>query len=319
MKYLIALLIIAIAAVAGFFVQPRIYTAGESLRPKKIIVEKTVKEKEADAARAKASVPNHDTGKVQDLLAQIRNGPTPGDTPPAPQEGPKSTSADDEIERKYPMPKIRAIEEITKNWTTVPSTAFPRKVKSTLPIDFQIAAGKTTLPPGSELVAFSLEGGMMSVARGESDPLKVTVSLASTDFQEMMTRLYNKYVDKRVADVKKAREAALYERDHPAPPPPPVDEQAKLAGVKPAFDGNNQVPAMMASIAAKEVTEFKSSNITDWSPPEFAMDGGKGYWVVKIGVEISTMFGMQPTEIQAFINNGKVVKWIYAGSKEPVQ
>jgi hypothetical protein len=319
MKYLIALLIITIAAVAGFFVQPRIYSAGESLRPKKVIVVKTIKEKEADAAREAAGVPKHDTGKVQDLMAQLKTGTGASNTPPATQEGPKTASTDDEIERKYPMPKIRAIEDITKNWTSVPSAAFPRKVKSVLPIDFQVANGKTTLPPGSDLVAFSLDGGMMSVARGESDPLKVVVSLASTDFQEMMTRLYTKYVDKRVADVKKSREAAIYLRDNPAPPPPPVDQQAKLAGERPAFDGNNQIPVMMASIAAKEVTEFKSTNITDWSPPEFVMEDGKGCWSVKIGVEVSTIFGPQPTEVQAFINNGKVIKWIYAGSKEPVQ
>ena len=319
MKYLIALLIITIAAVAGYFLEPKVYTAGEKLRPKKIIVEKTVQEKEREKMREQAAVPNHDTGKVKELMNQLKGGTPATETPTTTQTETKKENTEDEIDRKFPMPVIRPIEDITKNWTSVPSRAFPRKVKSTLPIDFQMAAGKATLPAGSELVAFSLEGGMMTVARGENDPLKSTVSLASTDFQQTMTVLYDKYVDKRKADVLKAREMARYERDHPAPPPPPVDQQAKLAGTKPSMDGNGQVPEMMASIAAKEVTEFKSSQITSWAPPEFAMDGGKGYWTVTVSVQMNTMFGIVDTDVMAFISNGKVVKWIYAGSKEPVQ
>ena len=319
MKYLIALLIIVIAAVAGYFVQPQIYTKGESLRPKIVVVEKTVKEKEMEAARIKAGVAMPETSKVKELMNQIKGLPPDAPPPTTVKNESKPGVSEDEIDRKFPMPTVRAIEDITKNWTSVPKAAFPRKVKSTLPIDFQMAAGKTTLPAGSELVAFSLEGGMMTVARAENDPLKSTVSLSSTDFQEMMTRLYNAYVEKRTSDVTKARAAARYERDHPAPPPPPVDQQAKLAGMKPSMDGNGQVPEMIASIAAKEVTEFKTSQITSWGNPSFVMEGSKGYWVVKIGVQMSTMFGLVDTEVEAFILNGKVAKWIYAGSKEPVQ
>jgi hypothetical protein len=49
------------------------------------------------------------------------------------------------------------------------------------------------------------------------------------------------------------------------------------------------------------------------------MDESKGYWVVPITVTMSTMFGAVETEIHAFINHGKIAKWIYAGSQEPVQ
>lgn len=321
MKFLIFLLVAVIAAAAGYFLHPTVYKAVEKLRPEKRVVVLTVEEKRSADAKA-AAAPKHNLDDTKKLLNQIRGNmdPNPGSTTgTVATTETKPVKSDDEIDRKYPMPTLRTIEEITKNWTTVPATAFPRKVKSTLPIDFQMAAGKTTLPPGSEIVALAFDNGMMTVSRSLDNPLKSVVTLASTDFQETMTRLYKAYVDKRTNDVMKARENARYARDNPAPPPPPVDEQAKLAGNRPAFDGDGKVAEMVASIGAKDVTEFKLSNIQSWGPVEFQMDGGKGYWVCTIVVRMSTMFGEVDTEVSAYMANGRVAKWIYAGSKEPVQ
>ncbi|MEI6537468.1 MAG: hypothetical protein WCN98_19145, partial [Verrucomicrobiaceae bacterium] len=237
MKFLIFLLVAVIAAAAGYFLHPTLYQVGERMRPQKIIVVKTIEEKRADAAR-EAAMPKHDFNETKKLIDKIRGTtePNPDSTVTATNTGstdPKPTITEDEIDKKYPMPQFKAIEELTSNWTSVPSRAFPRKVRSTLPIDFQMAAGKSTLPPGSEIVAYSLENGMMTVSRSESDTLKSTVTLASTDFQSTMTRLYTTYVEKRKGDILKARENARYLRDNPAPPPPPVDQQALLAGPRP--------------------------------------------------------------------------------------
>lgn len=320
MKFLIFLLVAVIAAAAGYFLHPTVYKAVEKLRPERRVIVQTVEEKKAEAARI-AAAPKHSIDDTKKLMDKIRGtmDTNPGAGAPVVAAETKPVKSDDEIDRKYPMPTLRTIEEITKNWTTVPATAFPRKVKSTLPIDFQMAAGKTTLPPGSEIVALGLDNGMMTVSRSLDNPLKSVVTLASTDFQETMTRLYKAYVDKRTNDVMKSRENARYARDNPAPPPPPVDEQAKIAGARPAFDGDGKVAEMVASIGAKDVTEFKLSNIQSWGPVEFQMDGGKGYWVCTIVVRMSTMFGEVDTEVSAFMANGRVTKWIYAGSKEPVQ
>lgn len=321
MKFLICLLVVVIAAAAGYFAHPSLYNVVEKLRPQKVVVVQTVEQKKAEAAR-EAAMPKHDQNETKKLLEKLRGqmpaNPGENTTPVVASNEKKNSSSDDEIDKKYPMPTLRTIEEITNNWTSVPARAFPRKVKSTLPIDFQMAAGKSTLPPGSDVVAYSLEGGMMTVSRSEGDPLKSTVTLASTDFQETMTRLYNAYVEKRKNDVLKARENAKYARDNPAPPPPPVDEQAKLAGARPAFSGDGKITELMASIAAKEVTEFKAGDIITWNPPEFVMEGGKGYWACTVVVRLSTMFGIVDTDVQAFVANGKVTKWIFAGSKEPV-
>ena len=48
--------------------------------------------------------------------------------------------------------------------------------------------------------------------------------------------------------------------------------------------------------------------------------GGQVYWTgtVQCNVE-SAFFGSTPTEVMALMKNGRVVKWVYTGSKEDVQ
>ena len=45
---------------------------------------------------------------------------------------------------------------------------------------------------------------------------------------------------------------------------------------------------------------------------------GKPGWAVKVGCNVKTVFGLQPTEAQALVLNGKVVGWYYTGSGEEV-
>ena len=317
MKFLIYLLVIFVAAIAGYIFQPGIYKFGEGLRPQKVVIVLTQDEKQRQKMR-EAAAPKHDIAETRKLMDKLKESMADPNKPTNVVASTPTGITEDEIDKKYPLPKLRKIEEITKDWTSVPSRAFPRKVKSKLPIDFQVAAGKTTLPPNSDLTAFAFEGGMMTVGRSESDTIRTTVTLASTDFQETMTRLYNAYVEKRTSDVMKARENARFRRDNPAPPPPPEDQQAKLAGPRPATDQDGKVEIMLKSILAKEVTEFKGSNIQSWGPIEFESEGGKGFWTCTIVVRMSTMFGEVDTDITAYMANGKLIKWIFDGSKEPV-
>ena len=317
MKFFIYLLVVIVAAIVGYILQPNVYKFGENLRPQKIVVVLTPEEKQRQKMR-EAAAPKHDLAETRKLMDKLKESMADPNKATSVVAVTPTGATEDEIEKKYPLPKLRKIEEITKDWTSVPSRAFPRKVKSKLPIDFQVAAGKTTLPPGSDLTAFSFEGGMMTVGRSETDVIRTTVTLASTDFQETMTRLYNAYVEKRTSDVMKARENARFRRDNPAPPPPPEDQQAKLAGAKPSTDQDGKVDIMLNSILAKQVTEFKGSNIQSWGPIEFEAEGNKGFWTCTIVVRMSTMFGEVDTDITAYMANNKVTKWIFEGSKEPV-
>lgn len=318
MKILIFCIVVLVAFGLGFLIQPIIYEQGERLRPtiKVVPVESTEQQTAKERILAKVPTVNiNETNKLRDLL-RTKNGEGQA-TEVTPPSEPGAT--EDEFDRKYPMPNFRTLEELTANWTTVPSRAFPRKVRTTVPVDFASGVGKTTVPAGSELVALAFNGGVMTLARAADSDLKATVTLASTNFKETLSAAYDSYVQKRRSDITKARENARYQKANPAPPPPPVDEQAKLAGARPVPDGQGRIPEMVQSISSKEVTEFKLGDIQSWGPVEFSLDKGKACWSCTIGVQISTMFGMVDTEVQAFISRGRVIKWIFAGSKEPVQ
>ena len=45
---------------------------------------------------------------------------------------------------------------------------------------------------------------------------------------------------------------------------------------------------------------------------------GKPGWAIKVSCNVKTVFGMQPTEAQALVLNGKVTGWYYTGSGEEV-
>lgn len=320
MKSLFYLLIIAGAAIAGYFLQPKVYEMGEEMRPKKAVVVLTKEQATAEAERtALMKEPSTKQSETQQMLDKMRNAIPGTSNKTAPPTEVSVATTDDEIDAKFPFRKVKPIEEITQNWMNVPDRAFPRKVKTTQPVEFKFATGKTTLPAGSDLMAFSFREGQMVLGYDEINPARTTVPHTSTNFQAMMTGLYTTYVEKLRNSVLAARQKAKYMRDNPAPPPPPVDEQAKLAGVRPVQDNEGKLDLMLEGIAAKQVTEVKAAQIQSWGPVKFEMDGGKGYWTCTVVVRISTMFGDNDTNVTAYINNGKIEKWIYTDSKEPVQ
>jgi hypothetical protein len=325
MKYLIYFLVIVVAGIVGYMAHPAIYKSFERKRPKIVVVTQTVPQPgNGQAGGAPVSPPK--TPSAADLLREKLKGAPP---PPPPDGGstPTTTSTgsstpapeEDEFARKYPLPNFKPIEEITKDWTYIPSRAFPRKVHSKVDVDFVLATGKATSPKGTELLAMGMVEGMLILARSETDTLKAQVPLVSTDLKETMIDLYDKYKEKTKSRIMALRDKARYEKEHPAPPPPPEDERVKIAGKKPELNGDGQIQEMVDDINAKKVTEFKVSQITVWQPVDFVMDGGTGYWSCTVNVKMNTIFGEVDTDVTALISNGKVARWFYAGSKEPVQ
>ncbi len=89
------------------------------------------------------------------------------------------------------------------------------------------------------------------------------------------------------------------------------------AGPKPSVEKNGQIPAVMASLRAKEITKLK---VISWSEPKIEKIGEETWWVANLGCTfVNDLFGPQTTEVKALIRDDKVVRWLYSGSKEEVQ
>jgi hypothetical protein len=332
MKMIFYITVIAAALWAGWFFHPGISREMTA----RIEARKAEAEKKAASARNQAAhddrVDHKGQSKAGSLLASLagnRSDPASqgaNGSPPAPPGPPKTpdkpvtpapVATVDEIDARYPMPVFRTIEEITKEWSAIPSRAFPRKVKTKVPLTFDVPAGKVELPAGSEAKAAGMIAGMLIVMREGDDSSRIQVPLANTDLKEKLTDLYERYKNYHRDRVIKQREhaRALKARSNGA-----SEEQMKLAGPKPEIRAGGVIPIMMESIQSGKLTELKLENITAWGGLDFEEVDGTVYWTGTLQCTVeNALFGPQPTEVMALMKDNKVVKWIYTGSREPVQ
>jgi hypothetical protein len=230
---------------------------------------------------------------------------------------PAPAAAMDEMERRYPMPQFKTIEEITKEWTSIPYKAFPRKVKTKVPVMFDVTAGKVELAAGSEARAVAMTQGMLVLMKEGDDTARSMVPLANTDLKETLVSLYEKFKEYKRNTVIKQREHA---RAVKANANGATEDQMKLAGPKPKQDGGGVVGIMFDSIRSGKYTELKENAITSWGEINFEMIDGKPYWTATLQCMVeNAIFGPQPTEVMALIRDNRVEKWLYTGSREEVQ
>ncbi len=332
MKFVLYILVIAFTGWVGWYCQPDIYNWMKG----RLESRKAAEEAKIASAVSKSKQETEGTGgknfnaAVLDALINRSAPPTqPGTTPGSPNPGTASASTTpkpapeaapapvDEIEARYPMPKFRTIEEITKEWSAIPSRAFPRKIKTKVDLMFDTPAGKVNLPSGSEARAAGMVAGMLIVMRVEDENPRIEVPLANTDLKETMTSLYEQYKEYRRNIVLKERTAA---RERKSKSNGATEQQMALAGPKPEVRAGGVVPVMMDDILTGKYTELKASSITSWGNLAFEEIEGAVYWTGTLQVTVENpLFGPQPTEVMALMKDNKVVKWIYTGSREPVQ
>lgn len=332
MKIVFNLLVVALTLVAGWYFQPVIVKALDDQKANKI---KRKKEELAAAVRevtganpkTVASTGPAEKSNAQQLLESMKKSappPTvlPGGTAKTGMEKPADPATPvvaqvDEFEAKYPLPTFKDITEITKEWSSIPSRAFPRPVKTLVAINLEGPAGKVPLSANSEALAVGMTQGMLVLMKSRSDPARSLVPLANTDLKETLTALYEKYKSYKIDQVMKQRDRArgLKARANGA-----TDAELAAVGPKPVVESGGVIPVMLKSLEAKEITETTADRITSWGGLNIEKINGQDYWTGTIQCTVdNAIFGPTPTELMALIKDDKVVKWLYSGSKEEVQ
>ena len=245
-------------------------------------------------------------------------------------------------------PKFAPIDEIVGNWNAIPKSAFPRKIKLLAPVTYKIAGGTGSLASGADVVALSSsEDGLLTVAPNESSALRGEVAIDKTNFKTVMTEVYDKFKQRKLAQFEAAQaELAATEpeqtydpgapaiNDKPYDPSPtmatgdntpmpakPANIDAKtraIIGQPPVQYVSGTVPVMVRSMESGQVKEIKPGMITYWGRMHYESIHGEPYWVGRVDYTASSIFGIFPTQAKALIRQNKVIKWIYAGSEEPV-
>lgn len=344
MKVVFNLILVALAAAAGWYLQPDVvnWMAARKEAAKKAFDATVQAAIDAKADGSRPSSKNKDGGPskndissaASDLAANMRkNSSRPSDSAATPSmdngdqgnsqgsmvSTPSSNAAPaaDEIEVRYPLPSFKSIEEITKEWSSIPSRAFPRPVKTLVPIVFESPAGKVKLPENSDALAVGMTQGMLVLMRSREDSARSLVPLANTDLKQSLTVLYDKFKAYKIEEVRKQRQRAkdLKSRSNGA-----TAQEMAAAGPKPKVDENGVILAMMQSLRAKEIKETTPEKIISWGPLNVEEIGGKAYWTGTLQCTVdNAIFGPIPTELLALIKDEKVVKWLYSGSREEVQ
>lgn len=330
MKFILALVFIAASFFAGWQFYPDIRKDMQATIASRETEEKSkeenIRNKVLNEQRNSASA------KVDELMAKVTKNtpggektipnpalnPTKG-TDPAPGTPAVVANAGpvDEIEAKYPMPTFKTVEEITKDWTSIPSRAFPRPVTTKVPVTFDVGNGTVVLPEGTKVRAVAMIGGLLVLMREGDDNNRVQVPLANTDLKEFLTSKYEDYKNYRRDMVMKQRERArgLKEKANGA-----TEAQMTAAGPKPEVRPGGVIPVMLDDLQTRKLTELKASAITSWGDLNYEEVEGKPYWTGSVQCTVeNALFGPQPTEVMALIKDNKVVKWLYTGSREEVQ
>jgi len=241
-----------------------------------------------------------------------------GEGSTAPKTG--NVGSNDEFAEMFPLPEFRPLEEIVGGWKELPASVFPREITAKTGIEMTLgAAGKSVIPPGTKITALSIEGSVLTVASNRTSPVRGSVEMDDTDLKEVLTRVYENFKKRKINYALAQREQARRKKMAGVLAARAAEAaKSSLLGPKPVADGSGRVPAMVASINNKDVTEFNVGMIKGWGAVLYDEIDGEPYWTGTVSYDAKTIFGVFPAEAMALMRRGKVEKWIYSGSHEPV-
>lgn len=247
----------------------------------------------------------------QDMPAPVKPAeakPVADAPPPAPVEPAADASG-------FSPPKYDTLETLTKGWTFIPATAFPRPVRINKMVPFKMSVGSSSMNAGAEVTALAFANGMLQLAPTAASTARAVVPVDDTDLKTVLQSGYENWKTLRTAALKRAHERRLANQSAaPAATPAATTDPA----VTPERASDGSYPLLVAHLNSGEVTEVKAKNIHQWGTAETMMFEGKPAWSIKVQVDVDTVFGKQPAEVQCIVASGRVKGWFYTGSGEPV-
>lgn len=267
------------------------------VKPKVTVVAKPAEEEKPVVKEIPAPV------KVVEAPKAVTKAPEPSVVPVAPASS---------------EPKFESIEALTGNWMKIPASAFPREVKLVQDAVFKMSVGSSKIVAGGKAYALSADKGVITLAPSAASPARAQLPIDGTDLKAQLNASYEKWKVTRAEELK-AIAATKVKNQAAAPVVEAGPSSSEVdAGGKPVRDGAGGYPLLIASMKSGQITEIKPEHVTSWQDPQPTTVQGKPGWAVKVGCDVKTVFGMQPTEAQALVLNGRVVGWYYTGSGEEV-
>lgn len=92
-----------------------------------------------------------------------------------------------------------------------------------------------------------------------------------------------------------------------------VDEHGK-----PLQDEHGSYPLLVASMRAGQVSEITPGKVKRWFMPRQETIDSRPTWTVDLLYDAIVFCGVVEARAQAHVRDGRVIRWIYPGSGEPV-
>lgn len=212
-------------------------------------------------------------------------------------------------------PHIPPLELLTQGWTVFPAGAFPRQVRLGKALTFQRAeGGPVELPAGSLVYAIGSQGKVLGLALSPDAPAAAAQAFVhDTDLPTQVRASYERWKQGQLENARLAWKRARSPQQAQAAPGKAVDAQGMPLQSR---DGSYEL--LLASMRSGQVTDIKPGNIRRWGSAQAATLDGQPGWIVNVGYETLAFCGPLYAEAQAQISGGRVLRWIYPGSGEPV-
>ncbi len=244
--------------------------------------------------------------------APPKKKPVPKDPEPA---GPTLSPEDErEILALFPDPKIKPLMEIVADWKNVPKSAYPKLVAIARDVDYEFREGGKTvargrLPAGSMLIPQDLDGDQLTLKSG-SLPVAVTVPVDDTDFKEQVIERYDRFVEKRHAEVVANRAAERKKR---------LEQLVAETEMSDWNDGSDErFKAVRESLRRGEAGVFSLNDASRWRWGGKEKLDGTEYETALVVIITDSAFGMSEHEVKALLREGEVVRWVDAATGRPL-
>ncbi|MEO0413737.1 MAG: hypothetical protein AAF226_02155 [Verrucomicrobiota bacterium] len=261
-----------------------------------------------------------EVAKPAEKPAMAEAKPAAAEKPAAPAE-PKPQTSDDKISdfvaKRYPMPEMLSLEQMTENWTKIPANAYTESVAATVPVDFDLVidgnkVGSTSVPPGGALRPLAVKAGQIQVANLANATMKKVLQLDQTNFKQLVEEKYNKgvaYYKNRTMQAREKAKAALMADPELLASVTGEGGQEVATGPQ---DDPRFAPVKLSlkngeasSVSLEEATKFRWNGMR-----KIKGDMAGMYDAVTVNFEVKTIFGKFPAEYMALLKGGKVVAWI---------
>ncbi|MBL9117518.1 MAG: hypothetical protein JNJ83_21110 [Verrucomicrobiaceae bacterium] len=215
-------------------------------------------------------------------------------------------------ENRFVAPRIESLEALTQDWTHLPDRVFPRSVVLRESCVFSLSGGKVELPAGSAVLAISFDGGNLVLAPSSSSQARCSTKIGSTDLRDQILSSYQLWHDQQMAIAKAQWERSQSLRAQE------VEVGTTHESSRPIQSADGSYAILIESMRRGDVLAITPKKVKRWHAPQLLMIEGRPTWTVDVTYSATVFCGEVDAVAQAHFGAGKVVKWIYPGSGEPV-